>query len=202
MYNQFISYFCLLIILLHPVCSTHLKMYLIYHFLGGQSGRRQHLTQAPPLQRQAVRRGYVWVLGHRLQRQRGAAPPRSCSPPGGSWQHPAVRRGQAVEGGAAVTGEPSGGPSPHRRPGAAEIHRNHLWLYWQLWAVEFTLLWGKVAIGTRVTQPSDPPRPRICSHFLSGLQCCWAPVHGMVLSELHGVLFLLLLCALHPFVLS
>lgn len=123
-------------------------------FLGGQSGRRQHLTQAPPLQCQAIRRGYVWVLGHRLQQQRGAAPPRSCSAPGGTWQQSRVRWGQTAGGGAQVTGEPSGGLSLRRR-----IHRCHLWLYWQLWAVEFTTFpWEKVVIshschgGVRSTQ--------------------------------------------------
>lgn len=47
---------------------------------GGQSSRRQHFPQAPPLQRQAVRRGHVRVPRHRLQRRRGAAAPRPGPP--------------------------------------------------------------------------------------------------------------------------
>lgn len=170
-------------------------VHIVYFFvspLGGKSGRQQHLPQAPSLQRQAVRRGNVRVPRHRLQRQRGAAPPRPRLPPGGAWEEPGVGRRQAAGAGAAVTWEPPAPPPPSRGQGTEEeiSRQQQHWLWWKLRALEWAACLSVCMLMTyleRGTVINTHPSPQSW-----GVRRCWTPqfVHLSLLLLLkgHGVI--------------
>lgn len=111
---------------------------IILFSLGGESGWQQHLPQAPPVQRQAVGRGHIWVSCHWLQWHHGTTSPCSGLPPGGTGAGTTVRWHTAPGIRAPVTGEHSP-PSPSQERGQGteeEISWQLQWLQWKLCALE------------------------------------------------------------------